>query len=43
MIGKQFVVVGVQRASRGKHDGGIKVTDDATNCACCVNTSLCAT
>ena len=42
MIAKQFIIVGVQRPGRRKHDGGIKITDDAADSACGINTRLCA-
>ena len=42
VVGKQFFIVGVQGTGCRKHDGGVKVADNAANGAGSIDTCLCA-
>ena len=43
LVSKGLIGVIVQSARRGKHNGGVKVTNDAADCGCCVDAGLGAT
>ena len=42
LIRESFVALRVQCAGAGKHDGGVKVANDATDSGGCVDAGLCS-
>ena len=42
VVSKGLIIFCIQRTSRGKHDGGVQISDDARHCAGCCDAGLCA-